>query len=589
MKALAALLILSLSVSVQAAPVNGLAMHGTPKYGPGFKHFDYVNPDAPRGGTLSRHVTGTFNTFNNFSPKGNAAAGTGYLYDTLMVRSEDEPFTEYGLLAKSVEVAKDRSWIVFHLRPQARFSDGKPVTAEDVVFSFHILVDKGNPFYQAYYHDVADVKALDKHTVRFDFKSGDNKELPLIIGELPVLPKHYWKGKNFAEVSLTPPVGSGPYKVAKVDAGKRVVYKRRMDYWGKDLAVNRGRYNFDTLDFEYFRDDTVALEAFKGGSYNFRQENNSKLWATGYQSPALKNGDFRMENIPNSLPVGMQGFIYNLRNPLFQDRTLRKALAYAFDFQWTNKHLFYGQYKRTRSYFQNSEMAAKGLPTKAQLKLLDPWKKQLPPEVFNKEYNPPGTDGSGRIRGNLRIAQQMLQKAGYRLKGDQLYTPGGKPVHFEFLLGQDAFKRIVLPFTRNLKMLGVTVDVRRVDQNQYIERLRKFDYDMIVMTFPESTSPGNEQRNYWSSKAAKQNDSNNYIGIQSPVVDDLVNKIIAAPSRQALVTRCRALDRVLQWGYYVIPNWYIDHFRVAYGKNLRHPRNMPPYGLALDSWWSVKD
>jgi microcin C transport system substrate-binding protein len=585
-----ALIVALLICSPLLAAEHGVAMHGEPKYGPEFQHFDYVNPDAPRGGTLSQHVIGTFDTLNSFQPKGSPAAGTGYLYDSLTVQSEDEPFSQYGLLAESMEIAEDDSWVIYNLRPEARFADGHPVTAEDVVFSFNTLMEKGRPFFSYYYADVKKVEAVDDHTVRFSF-SGDmqNRELPLIVGQLQVLPSHYWSEHDFTQAGLQPPLGSGPYEVSEVKAGKRIVYQRRDDYWGKDLPVNRGRYNFDRLVFEYFLDETVALEAFKGGEYNFRDENNSKYWATAYESPALKQGKIVKQEVHHSRPQGMQGFVYNTRRELFQDRTLRRALILAFDFEWSNKHLFYGQYERTRSYFQNSELAATGLPSKEELELLEPWRDELPAEVFEQSYQPPTTDGSGRPRENLRRAQEMLREAGYSLNDGVLMSPGGKPVTFEILLFSAAFERIVLPYARNLKALGVQAEVRRVDQPQYIERLKNFDYDMIVNTFAQSSSPGNEQRRYWHSDSADTPGSRNYIGISDPVIDDLVDKVISAPSREALITRCRALDRVLQWGYYVVPHWHVDYFRLAYTPELMHPDDLPPYSVALDAWWHRGD
>lgn len=579
-------LLLTLVATTQAAPAShAIAMHGKPKYDANFQHFDYVNPDAPKGGTLRRHVIGTFDSFNPYIPKGNAAAGTGYLYDTLTTASQDEPFTQYGLLASSIELADDRRHVTYRLRPEARFADGKPVTAEDVAFSFELLISKGSPGYAYYYADVEKAEVVDRLTVRFHFRSTENKELPLIVGQLPVLPRHYWQERDFSKPTLDKPLGSGPYQIEAVQPGRRVVYQRRDDYWAKNLPVNRGQYNFDQLSFEYFLDETVSLEAFKGGAYDWRLENSAKDWATGYASPALTRKEIILEEIRHQLPVGMQAFVMNQRRPLFQNRALREAIGLALDFEWSNQNLFQGQYVRTRSFFQNSEMAATGLPSAAELKILEPFRKQLPEEVFNREYQPPKTDGSGRPRENLQQAQLLLRDAGYALKQNQLFTAAGEPVKFEILLNSPAFERIALPFSRNLKALGIDASVRRIDPNQYVERVRKFDYDMIVGGFPQSNSPGNEQRDLWHSKAADTPDSRNLIGLKDPVVDALVELIISAPTREDLVTRCRALDRVLQWGHHVVPNWHIDRFRVAYRHTLQHPEISPPYGLPLDSWW----
>ncbi|MFE8069769.1 extracellular solute-binding protein [Marinobacteraceae bacterium S3BR75-40.1] len=570
------------------APRHAVAMYGAPKYPADFKHFDYVKPDAPKGGTLRQAVVASgFDTFNPFTIKGVSAAGTSnYLYDTLTVQSEDEPFTEYGLIAESIEMPDDRSWVVFNLNPKARFHDGEPIQADDVVFSFNTLVEKGNPAYAQYYADVANVKAINKHRVRFEFKNKTNRELPLILGQLPVLPKHYWKDRDFNSVTLEPPVGSGPYRIADFEAGNYVEYKRVDDYWGKDLPVNRGRFNFDRLRFEYYSDDTVALEAFKAGNYDFRLETTAKVWATAYEGDKFDEGLIVKEEIEHDMPAGMQGFIYNTRRDIFSDPLVRQALAYAFDFAWTNKNLFYGQYTRTDSYFENSELESQGLPSKRELEILEPYRDQLKPEVFNKEYEPPKSDGSGNIRDNLRQAYQLLQKAGYTVKdGKMVNKETGKPLKFQILLHQKAFERVVLPFAKNLEKLGIDAEVRLIDTNQYVQRIRSFNFDMTVLSLPQSRSPGNEQRSYWTSEAAKTPGSRNYMGVSDPVVDELVAKVIASPNRETLVARTRALDRVLLWGHYVIPQWYLAMHRVAYWNKLHHPQVIPDSGVALDTWW----
>lgn len=589
MRTLIAILLSLCATGALAAPqYHAVAMHGEPKYPADFRHFDYVNPEAPKGGILRRHVIGSFDSFNPFIPRGTAAAGIGYLYDSLTTASQDEPFTQYGLLAHRIEMPEDRSWVIYHLRKEARFADGEPVTAEDVVFTFDTLLEKGSPFYSYYYGDIEQVEALDTHRVKFTFKPGDNRELALIVGQLQILPAHYWQEHDFSRGSLEIPLGSGPYRVASFDAGKRVVYERREDYWGKDLPVNRGQYNFDRITFEYFLDDTVALEAFKAGRYDLRVENVAANWATGYQGPALNRGDIVLETFAHSLPTGMQGFVYNLRRPLFQDRTLRKALAYALDFEWTNQNIFHGQYRRTRSYFQNSELAATGLPSEAELKLLEPLREQLPEEVFTQAYQPPASDGSGRPRENLLRAQALLREAGYTVRDSQLYTPEGQPVRFEILLDAPVWERIAVPFARNLQAIGVHAEVRRVDQPQYIERQRNFNFDMTVNVFPQSNSPGNEQRDFWHSSAVERPDSRNVIGLADPAIDALVDAVISARDREELVTSCRALDRALQWGHYVIPNWNLDYFRIAYQRHIAHPASNAPYGLPLDAWWDAR-
>ncbi|HKJ94595.1 MAG TPA: extracellular solute-binding protein [Gammaproteobacteria bacterium] len=579
-------------VAVAAGPQHAIAMYGKPKYGPDFTHFDYVNPDAPKGGTLrlANVSASTFDSLNPFILKGNPADGLSYVYDTLMVQSLDEPFTEYGLIAKTVEVAPDRTWVRFTLRKSARFHDGTPVTADDVVFSFRTLKKEGHPHYRLYYRDVTSVEKNGPHEVTFHFRSGHNRELPLIIGQLPVLPKHWWKDRDFSSTSLEPPMGSGPYRVAKVEQGKRIVYQRVKDYWARDLPVNKGRYNADRITYDYYRDGTVALQALKAGEYDLRQENVAKNWATAYNIPAVKKGQLIKAEIHHSMPTGMQGFFYNTRREVFQDPRVREALAYAFDFQWTNKNLFYGAYKRTESYFSNSELASSGLPSDAELALLKPYRDQLPKRVFTQGYKAPTTAGDHSLRGNLRKALELLQKAGWHVNnGTMVNDKTGKPMRFEILLNSPSFERVTLPFVDNLKRLGIQASVRTVDPTQYQNRLNNFDFDMTVYVVGESLSPGNEQRQYWSCEAAKTQGSQNIAGICDPVVDDLIDKVINAPDRDSLITRVHALDRVLLWNFYVIPHWHLDYFRVAYWNKFGRPKENPPYGLATDSWWIDPD
>jgi len=567
---------------------QGIAMHGDLKYGPDFKHFDYVNPNAPKGGELKLAALGTFDSFNPFIVKGNPADGIGRIYDTLLVASADEPFSEYGLIAEKIETPADRSWVAFTLRPSARWHDQQPITVDDVIWSFETLRSKGQPFYRGYYGSVEKVEKAGERIVKFTFKPGENRELPLIIGQLPILPKHYWQGKDFEQTTLDPPLGSGAYKIDRFEPGRQVTYRRVADYWGKDLPVNVGRDNFDVVRYDYYRDSTVALQAFKAGEYDWRLEVSSKDWATGYDFPALHSGAVRKQDIPNSRPAGMQAFAYNTRRPLFQDARVRQALAYAFDFEWSNKTLFYGQYTRTRSYFQNSELAAKGLPSPAELVILEPYRGRVPDAVFTTEYDPPHTDGSGNIRDNLRQAVQLLGEAGWKIdeKTKKLtHAESGRVMEFEILLVQPEFERVVLPFTKNLERLGIVATVRTVDTAQYRRRLDDFDFDMIVGNWPESLSPGNEQRNFWGSEFAARQGSQNLIGIKSPVVDALIAGLIAAADRTSLVNQVRALDRVLQWDHWVIPQWHLPYDRVAYWDKFGYPSAVPAMGVQLDAWW----
>jgi len=569
---------------------HALSLIGEPKYGPDFTQLDYVNPDAPKGGHVRLSAIGGFDSLNPYIIKGLPAAGIGLVYETLMTSPMDQLSADYGLIAESIEVPDDLSWAIFTLRPEARWHDGGAITPEDVIFTFDVLKEKGRPIYRFYYANVVKAEKVGPRKVKFTFSGPRNRELPQIMGQLPVLPKAWFKDHPFDKTSLTPPLGSGPYQVKSVDPGRAITYERVADYWGRDLPINRGRYNFETVRFDYYRDQTIALEAFKAGRYDYRTEGSSKVWATGYDFPALRDGLVIRAEVPHSRPTGMQGFAINLRREKFQDRALRQALAYAFDFAWSNKHLFYGQYTRTRSYFSNSDLAASGLPSKAELKLLEPYRDQLPPEVFTKEYKPPESDGSGNIRANLRAALKLLRGAGWKIENGRLIDPRtGKPLEIEFLLVSPAFERVVMPFIQNLKRLGVTARVRTVDAAQYQNRVRDFDFDIIVASFGQSESPGNEQREYWGSETADRPGSRNVIGIKNPVVDALIEDLIQAPDRKSLITATRALDRVLQWGFYVIPQWHIRYERIAYWDIFGRPATYPKYGVDLFAWWIEPD
>lgn len=568
-----------------AMPQQGIAMYGPPKYPAGFDHFDYVNPAAPKGGELRMTGVGSFDNLNPFIVKGTAAAGAGTPFETLLEPSADEPFSEYGLIAESLELPADRSWVVFNLRPQARFHDGSPITADDVLFSFDILKAKGVPSYRAYYHSVVKAEKLADRKVRFTFAPGDNRELPLILGQLPILSKKYWQNRAFDQTTLEAPLGSGPYKIETFEAGRYVVLSRVKDYWGKDLPVRKGMNNFDRIRYDYYRDSTVALEAFKAGDYDVRIENESKKWATGYDFPARQQGQVVLHAFENQRPTGMQGYVFNLRRPLFQDPRVRRALIDAFDFEWTNKNLFYGQYERTRSYFSNSELASTGLPSADELALLEPLRGKIPDEVFSKEYTVPSTDPPSSIRDNLRAAMALLKDAGWEVFDGKL-TKDGKPFAFEILVDQPAWERISGAYLDNLKRLGIEATIRPVDTAQYKNRTDNFDYDMIVDVWGESESPGNEQREFWGSASADQVGSRNTVGIKNPAVDALVDKVVSATSRADLVTRVHALDRVLLWNDYVLPHWHIGVDRLAYWDKFGMPQTVPQQGVQLMAWWA---
>ena len=566
---------------------HGISMFGALKYPLGFNHFEYVNPNAPKGGLVRMEARGTFDTLNSFTIKGSSAAGLGLIYDTLMESSRDEAFSEYGLLVESALVANDLSSVSFMLRKQARWHDGKPVTADDVAFSLNILKSKGAPFYRFYYANVEKAEVLSPHKVKFIFKGRKNRELPLIIGQLPILPKHHWQGRDFERTTLEPPLGSGPYKIGKVDPGRSITFERVADYWGRNLGVNKGRYNFDAIRFEYYRDPTVALEAFKANAFDFRQENTAKVWATQYNFPAIAKGKVIRETLANNNPTGMQSFAFNVRKSKFQNRRVREALALTFDFEWANKNLFFGQYTRTRSYFSNSELAATKIPAGAELRFLEPLRGQIPAEVFTKEFKLPKTDGSGRSRRQLRQAKRLLETAGWFVKDRKLTNSETSEVMaLEFLLVNQGFTRIVAPIQRAMERLGIKVEVRVVDTSQYINRIRNFDFDVIVGSWGQSLSPGNEQRDFWGSAAAVRPGSRNYIGIKDPAIDKLIDHIIFASSRGELVAATRALDRVLLWNHFVIPNWHINSYRIAYWNRFSRPAIKPKYGLGFsDTWW----
>ena len=565
---------------------HAIAMHGEPKYGKDFKHVEYVDPNAPKGGNVVFSANGTYDSFNPFILKGVSAAGIGNLFETLTTSSSDEAFTEYGLLAETIEWPDDRSWVAFTLRKEAKWHDGESVKPEDVIWTFNTLMEKGHPFYKYYYGDVKEVIKENDFKVRFNFKGNTNLELPLIVGQLPVLPKHYWENKNFEDTTLEVPVGSGPYKIQSFDAGRSITYKLDNNYWGKNVPIKKGTENFGIMKYEYYKDRSIEREAFKSGDVDFFSENSSKEWATSYEVPAVKNNLIIKELIEHENPQGMQAFAFNTRKKIFIDKKVRQAISYAFDFEWTNKNLFYGAYKRTNSFFENSELSSSGLPSAEELELLNEYKNNLPKELFQEEYNPPKTDGSGFIRNELSQATQLLKESGWELKeGKLINKESKKPLEFEILLVSPAFERIVLPFKDNLEKLGIFVNVRTIDSAQYQKRLETFDFDMVVSVFSQSLSPGNEQRNFWGSNAADTNGSRNIVGIKNLVIDNLIEKIIASKNREDLITSTRALDRVLLWNHYVIPQWHISSYRTLYWDIFNKPKIRPKYSLGTNTWW----
>ena len=588
---LATLVVLWITTAQAQQPQHGIAMHGDPKYGPGFAHLDYVNPNAPKGGVFKFGVTGSFNSLNPFIIKGSPAPGRHLLFESLLKRNWDEAFSLYGLIAESIQVPENRSWVIFTLRPEARFHDGTQITVEDVIFSIETLREKGRPNHRRYYSNVVNIEQPGPRQIKFTFSQEPgqerDRELPLIMGLMPILSKTYYTKTDITKTTLEPPMGSGPYRIGRVDPGRSISYVRVPDYWGRDLAINRGQNNFDEIRYDYFRDSNVAYEAFNAGEYDVRRETDPTRWANSAKLPAIMDGRITTAELENGRPAGMHALALNTRRWFFSDRKVRQALAYALDFEWMNKTLFHGVYKRTNSYFVNSELAAKGLPGPDELAALEPHRGRVPNEVFTKVYEPPSTDGSGNIRRNLQTARDLLTEAGWKIVDNRLiHGQTGRRMSFEILLVNSGNERVVLPFVRNLERLGVEARVRTVDSAQYQARVEDYDFDMAVRTWRVTLSPGNEQNFYWGSKSADTPGTRNLPGVKDPVVDALIAQIVAAPDRKSLVARTRALDRVLLSGHYVIPLFYRPSDWVAYRATLDRPNVTPIYGYVTEAWWS---
>lgn len=595
------LLMISLASGPVAATISeshGYAQFGTLKYPESFSHFDWVNPDAPKGGTLRVMAFGTFDTLNPYTFKGSSPVstpnflqyGVTELNEPLMAGtgaydpSGDEPASSYGLIARSVEYSEDRSWVVFNLRPEARFHDGQPITAYDVAFSYRTLVSSGHPQYRTSLQEVQRVDILNRHRIRFVLKRAGNPLLILRLGEMPVLPQHYWKNRDFKATSFEAPLGSGPYRITQVRPGRGLVFERVKDWWGEKLPVNRGKYNFDRVEVEFYRDSNVAFEAFKAGEFDFYIEHQAKNWANGYRFPAIARGDVIRAEIPHQIPTQTQALFMNTRRATFQDRRVREALGLMFDFEWTNRALFNNAYARARSYYPNSEFEASGKPEGQEWLLLSPYREQLPARLFTEPFKVPETDGRGIPRETLRRALGLLADAGWRLSGQRLVNSRGEPLRFEILLVNPNLERILQPYSENLASIGIDVTLRTVDRAQYKQRLDHFDYDMILMTLAQTLSPGLEQSLYFHSSQASVKGSKNYAGIADPVVDAMVEKLLGAQSRDEQVAAGRALDRTLLWQHYSIPNWYINYHRLAYRNRFAFVTT-PPYTLGLRAWW----
>ncbi|WP_167492578.1 extracellular solute-binding protein [Pseudomonas leptonychotis] len=577
---------------------HGYAQFGELKYPASFTHFAWINPEAPKGGTLRMMANGTFDTLNPYTLKGSSPIstanflqyGVNELNAPLMVGtgaydpSGDEPSSSYGLIAESVEYSDDRSWVVFNLRPEARFHDGKPITAYDVAFSYRLLLKQGHPQYRTNLQEVKRVDILNRHSIRFVLKRAGNSLLILRLGELPVLPQHYWKDRDFKATTYEPPLGSGPYRITQVSPGRSLRFERVKDWWGAKLPVNRGKYNFDRVDVEFYRDSHVAFEAFKAGEFDIYIEQQAKNWANGYHFPALRRGEVIKAEIPHQIPTQTQALFMNTRREVFADRQVREAMGLMFDFEWANRALFNSSYTRAKSYYPNSEFAATGKPKGAEWLLLSPYRKQLQSRLFSEPFTMPQTEGRGIPRETLRKALGLLASAGWKPSGQRLLNSQGQPLSFEILLVNPNLERILQPFTENLASIGIQARLRTVDRAQYKQRLDQYDFDMILLTLPQTLSPGLEQSQYFHSAQAKVKGGRNYAGITHPVVDAMIEKLLSAQSRDEQITATRALDRVLLWQHYSIPNWYIDYHRLAYRNRFAFAAT-PPFTLGLRTWW----
>lgn len=580
---------------------HGYAQFGTLKYPENFTHFDWVNPDAPKGGRLKLMASGSFDTLNPYTFKGTSPIatpgffqyGVSELNETLMAGgglydpSGDEPASVYGLIAETIEYSDDQSWVVFNLRDSARFHDGHAITAYDVAFSYRLLIRDGHPRYRTDLQGVRRVDILNRHKIRFVFDKPDNTQLIMRLGELPVLPQHYWKDRDFRATTFEPPLGSGPYRISDVHPGRRIQFERVKNWWGANLAVNRGKYNFDRVEVEFYRDSTVAFEAFKVGEFDFYIEHQAKNWANGYQFPALARGEVVRAEIPHQIPTQTQALFMNSRRPLFADIRVRQALGMLLDFEWTNRALFYGAYQRSESYYPNSDFAATGRPEGGEWLLLSPFRDQLPAALFTDPFELPRTEGRGIPRDTLREALTLLKDAGWKLKPEGLRDRNGRALQFEILLVNPRLERIFQPYTGNLARIGIQAHLRTVDAAQYKQRLDQYDYDMILGTLGQSLSPGLEQWLYFHSSQVNIKGGRNYAGVTNPVIDQLLEKLIAARTREEQISAARAIDRVLLWNHYSIPNWFISNHRLAYRNRFAHVTT-PPYTLGLRAWW-LKD
>ena len=580
------------ATTVNAAPQHALTVYGEPaKYPAGFSHFAYANPQAPKGGSMRRSAIeiGRFDHVSPYIDKGIGVSQLdGMVYSPLAQRSLDEPYTVYGLVAEKMERAEDGLWLRFYLNPKARFADGSAITAEDVRYTFDLLMTQGSLRYRTQFADVKGVEVESPRTIRFDFKHNQNRTLALDIATLPVFPEHWWKTRDFANGGgYEAPLGSGPYRVSKIDSGRSITFERNPDWWGKDLPVSRGLYNFDRFSIEYFGDTDVARQVLRGGAYDYNREFSATGFSIGYDGPALNDGRLQKAHLAKQAPQPSQGFVFNLQNPIFKDRRVRQALAMLWDFEWSNRQMMRDLYIRQQSFFSNTELAARQLPDAAELAILEPLRGQIPDEVFTQVFEAPKTDGSGLIRDKQLQALDLLEQAGWKPDGDQLVNAQGEPLAFTFLISQNGMDRLLLPYKRTLAQIGIRLNIRLIDSSQYVNRLMSRDYDMIVTGYPVSTSPGGELFNYFGSAAANDPGANNYMALQNPAVDRLLEGLVKATTQADMLRHAHALDRVLQWNYYWIPNYYPPGSSTVWWNRFGMPAVPASNDEAIESWWQV--
>ncbi len=608
LRALLALLLISLASTVAwaddgpIARTNAIAVLGKPALPPDFPYFPYVNPNAPKGGEVHLAFGGTFDNFNPFILRGTAPLGmvgswiilpggsgsgasVGHVWESLLTSSADEGDAAYGHLAQTIELPQSRLWVAFDINPAAKFSDGTSVTAEDVAWSYNMLMAQGRPSFQVQFGDVKDVEVTGERRVVFHFKSNENRELPLLVGGLPVMPKHFFAGRDFSRPLTDPPIGSGPYRITSYSMGRDMVFQRNPDWWARDLPTGKGTNNFDTVRIDYYRDLTVAMEAFKAGDVDIRSENTAARWATAYDFPAVQKGLVIKHDFRHHLPTGLQGWAMNTRRPVFADARVRNALGLVYDFEWANKNLFYDNYTRTSSYFDNSDLASSGIPQGEELKLLEPFRKELPPDLFTQPFTLPVTDGSGNNRAQMIQALKLMEQAGWHVKDRKLVDASGQQMSFTILLPDPSYERVALPYVQDIQRLGIDARVRTVDPAQYQHLTDDFDFDMTLYIYPEDDVPGNELRDYFTCAGAKAQGSSNLPGICDPAVDALVDKVIAAPDRPTLLTAAHALDRVLLWRWYMVPNYSNQNFHVAWWNKFGYPDKPIREGVNFDTWW----